>query len=124
MFEIVRIKIFGGQPIAKVTDKKLDQLIQREFGGRAPEIKRKLQQVTSDTGDGKNRISAAILKCSNGDFKAIDHFIATSSEDFRDVISNAEYPRFSKLSVKHTEGQNMKRIYLEDWREYSNWLKK
>ena len=124
MFEAIRIKLLGIQPAAKVTDKLLERLFQREFGNRAPEVKQKLQQVTSETQKGKNRISAAILKLSNMDFSAIDYFIGMSSEDSRDVISKAEYPRCSKFGFDDIEGQNMKGVYLDDWTEYSKWLNK
>jgi uncharacterized protein YgbK (DUF1537 family) len=124
MFETIRIKIFGKQPAAKVTDRKLERLIQREFGHRISEVRQKLQRVTSDTNNGKNRISAAILKLANKDFNVLDHYIAMNNSDFRDVISQAEYPRCSKLDFGEMEERNMKHIYLEDWIEYSNWLNK
>jgi hypothetical protein len=124
MFEAIQIKIFGNQPAAKVTGKMLDRLIERDFGNKTLEVKHKLQRVTSDTLHGKNRISAAILKLSKKDFNAIDHYVDMSNNDFRDVISQAEYPRCSKLNSDGMEGQKMKRIYLDDWVEYSNWLTK
>lgn len=110
MFEAIRIKFFGSQPAARVTDKILERLIERDFGSKALEVKQKLQRVTSDSHNGKNRISAAILKLSN--------------KDFRDVISQAEYPRCSKLDFDKIEKRNMKAIYLDDWTEYSKWLTK
>ncbi len=122
MFEVLRIRIFGTQPAAKVTDKTLVRLIQREFGEQADNVKLKLRQITSDTHNGKNRISAAIIKLSNKDLKAIDYYIEMCKNDFRDLISQAEYPRCSKLGFNEMEEQNMKRIYLNDWIDYSNWI--
>ncbi len=124
MIEAIRIKLFGSQPSASVTDKKLDWLIQRDYESKAPEVKQKLQRITSDTHKGKNRISAAILKLSNKDCYKIDYYVAMSNCDFRDVISQAEYPRYSKFGFADLEEQNVKRIYLEDWTEYSKWLNK
>ena len=92
MFETLRIKVFGTQPAATVTDKILEQIIQRDFGNCANEVKQKLKQITSDTHEGKNRISAAIIKLSNKDINVIDHYIDMTKNDFRDVISRAEYP--------------------------------
>lgn len=115
MFEAIRIRIFGIQPSAKVTDKTLEHLIQREFGSKADDVKQKLQQVTSDTRGGKNRISAAILKLSNKDFNSIDYYINISKNDFRDVIFQAEYAKCAKLDFNKMAKQMMKRIYLEDW---------
>ena len=122
MFEAIRIKIFGSQPTANITNKKLKQLIQRDFGTKAAEVKQKLRKVTSDTHSGANRISAGILKLSNRDINAIGYYVDMSNSDFREVISQAEYPRCSKLSFSELEEQNMKQIYLDDWKEYSKWL--
>jgi hypothetical protein len=124
MFEIIQIKLFGRQPAAKVTDKNLDRIIRRDFGSNALEVKQRLQGVTSNTHNGKNRISAAILKLSNKDLNSIEHYIGISNHDFRDIISLAEYPRSSKFSLDATQGENLKRIYLDDWTEYSEWLNK
>lgn len=123
MFETLRIKVFGTQPAATVTDKILEQIIQRDFGNCANEVKQKLKQITSDTHEGKNRISAAIIKLSNKDINVIDHYIDMTKNDFRDVISRAEYPRCFKLDFGQAEKKlNIKQVYLSDWNEYSNWL--
>lgn len=123
MLETLRINFFGTQPVAIVTDKILERIIQRDFGNRADEVKQKLKEVISDNHNGKNRISAAILKLSNKDIKAIDHFISLSNNDCRDVISQAEYPKCSKLNLSEMEEQNMKPIYFDDWIEYLKWIK-
>jgi hypothetical protein len=122
MFETIRIKLLGTQPAAKVTDQLLERIIHRDFGNSSDEVKQKLREVISDSQNGKNRISAAIIKLSNKDIKAIDHYIAMSNNDSRDVISQAEYPRCSKLGFDEMEEHNMKLIYLSDWIEYSKWI--
>lgn len=124
MFEIILINLIGTQPTAKVTDKTIERIINRDFGNRADEVKQKLKQVISDTKNVKNRIAAAIIKLSNKDIKAIDHYIAVSNNDSRDVFAQAEYPRCSKLEFIKMEEQNMKPIYLDDWKEYTNWINK
>ncbi len=122
MLEELKIKIWGIQPVAKVTDKQLIRLITREFAQYIDEVKNKLGKVESDTVNGKNRISAAIIKLSNKDPKSIDHYIEIANNDCRDVLSQAEYPRCSKLGFDDFDNNEMKSIYLDDWREYSKWL--
>jgi hypothetical protein len=122
MFEVLRIRILGTQSAAKVTDKILNRLIQRDFGNQADNVKLKLRQITSDTHNGKNRISAAVIKLSNKNSKAIDYYINLSMNDFRDLISQAEYPRCSNLEFNEKGKQNMKRIYFDDWTDYSKWI--
>ena len=122
MFETLKIKLFGIQPVAKVSDVVLERLIQREFGNQADLVRRKLLQVESETNVGRNRISAAIIRLSDKDINTIDRDIEQSKNEYRDLISQAEYPKCSKLGFIDMDKQNKKIIYLDDWTEYSKWL--
>ncbi len=122
MLEILKIKIFGIQPAAKVTDNMLERLIQRDFGDQALNVKLKLSRIDGDTHNGKNRISAAIIKLSKKDIKAIDYLLEMSKNDYRELIAQAEYPRCSKLAFDKMEERDMKRIYLNDWIDYCKWI--
>ena len=124
MFETLRIKLFGRQPFAKVSNKTLERLIHREFGDRANEVKQKLGSVTNYTPESKNRILAAIVKLADKDVNAVDKFIEMSNTDDRDVLAKAEYPECLELGFGKTHGNKMKQIYLTEWEEYSNCLKK
>jgi hypothetical protein len=124
MFEILKIELFGIQPVANVTDKTLERLILRDFGNKKTEVMKKLGQVISDTHKGKNRISADIIKLANKDLQSIDNYIDIGIKDFRDVIFQAEYPRLFKLDFSDIEKQNKKQIYRDDWTEYKDWLSK
>jgi hypothetical protein len=112
------------QPIPKISNRNLEEIIERDFGKNSVEVKTKLNQVKSDTENGKNRISAAILKLANGNINSIDNFIEQANSDFRDVISQAEYPRCSELGFEDIEKPEIGKIYLEDWKEYTEWLNK
>jgi len=105
-----------------VTDKVLERIIRRDFGNQSNEVKQKLKRVTSESQISKNRIFAAILKLSNKDLNVIDSYVEMCNKDFRDVVSLAEYPRCSKVVLGEMEKKNKKRIYLYDWKEYSEWL--
>jgi septum formation topological specificity factor MinE len=122
MLETLRIKIFGHQPVAKVSDELLDKVINREYGNQADIVRQKLELVISDSGDGKNRISAAIIRLANKDINVIDHYVSVANNDYRDVLSQAEYPRCSKISFQKMGEQDIKSTYIDDWKEYSNWL--
>jgi len=122
MFEILKIKLFGHEPTAKVTNEMLERIIRRDYGNRATEVKQKLQQVVGDSLNSKNRISAAILKLANRDIKAIDHFIEVCNIDFRDVLSAAEYPGYSKVGFGNISTSMKKQLYISDWKQYSAWL--
>ena len=112
------------QPIPKISNRILEEIIERDFGINSIEVKTKLNQVKSDTESGKNRISVAILKLANGNINSIDNFIELANSDFRDVISQAEYKRCSELGFEDIEKSEIGKIYLEDWKEYTEWLNK
>ncbi|NEU08630.1 hypothetical protein GZH53_09935 [Flavihumibacter sp. R14] len=124
MFETLLIKLGSVQPVAKISDEILQRIIRREFGDQADEVNMKLASVAGDTSNGRNRISAAIIRLANQDISAIDIHISRSKEDYRDVIAKAEYPRCYKLGFECMGDQNMKQIYLDDWQKYSGWLNK
>jgi len=124
MFEALQIMLLGIQPVAKIDGKTLERIIHREFGNYVSEVKQKLKGVVSATQNGKNRISAAIIKLADKDINAIDNFIEISNNDFRDVLLRAEYPGCFDLEFDELEKAEMKQIYLADWKDYSNWLNK
>lgn len=123
MNEKLKIKLFGTQPSAKISEELLEQLINREFPSSKNEVTEKLKLVNSDSTAGTRRISAAILKLTNRDFGKLDSLIQQANQDSRDILSAAEYPRISEEGFigfnSRTESQN-KELYLADWNEYSN----
>lgn len=124
MFDLLKIKLFGHQPVAKISDQLLDTLIVRDYKSNADIVKTKLKNVNSDSQAGKNRIAADILKLADKDIKALDGLIEKANEDSRDIMMWAEYPRCSKIGFGKLDKKAMKQIYINDFIEYSNWLNK
>lgn len=114
----------GEQPIPKITDINLERIIERDFRDNFTQVKNKLKQIKSDSQSGRNRISAAVLKLANGNLKDVEKYIEVSNVDFRDVISQAEYPRCSELGFEAMEKPGIEKVYAEDWEEYIEWLNK
>lgn len=112
----------GEQPVAKISDSQLDILIEREFPKHKEIVKTKLTQIKSDSPNGKNRISASVLKLANKDLSYIDNLIRRANEDFRDIVSKAEYPRASSYDLGERNEEENKSDYLNDWIEYYNWI--
>ena len=54
----------------------------------------------------------------------LDLYIKMCNNDFRDVISKAEYPRALQLGFNNIPSNKSKKVYLDDWTEYTNWLNK
>ncbi|MGM5471418.1 hypothetical protein ACS386_14155 [Flavobacteriaceae bacterium LMO-SS05] len=124
MNEIELIKTKIEQPVAKISDTELEKLIDREFPNNSDLVKRKLTEIRSDSQNGKNRIGAAVLKLAKSDLNAIDSLIKKANEDFRDIVSQAEYPRASKYGFEERSDNELKADYLNDWTEYSEWKNK
>lgn len=124
MNEIELIKTKIEQPVAKISDTELEKLINREFPNNSDLVKRKLTEILSESQNGKNRIGAAVLKLAKSDLNAIDSLIKKANEDFRNVISQAEYPRATKYGFEERSDNELKVDYLSDWIEYSEWKNK
>lgn len=124
MDEIELIKIKGEQPVAKISNAELEFLVDREFPKSTDLVKQKLTQIQSDCQNGKNRIGAAVLKLAKSDVNKIDNLINKANEDFRDIVSEAEYPRASKYGFEKPNEKELKSDYLNDWTEYVYWKNK
>lgn len=123
MFEKVKIKLFGNQPVAKISNAELELLICREFPKDTELVKQKLAEIQSDSQKGKNRIAASILKLAKADLNKIDFLINRAKADFRDIVSKAEYPRASKYGFELPNEKELKTVYLNDWNEFIEWKK-
>ena len=123
MFDVLKIKLFGHQPVAKISDQLLDTLIERDYKSNAAIVKTKLNTIHSDNQAGKNRIAAAALKLVNNNFDTLDDFIKKANEDGRDILLWAEYPRCVKIGFYELGKKQMKQIYPDHFIAFSNWLK-
>lgn len=123
MNAFIKLMLFGQQPVAKISDSLLSMLIKRDFEQSADIVTEKFKTVNSDSYKGKNRIAAGILKLAKKDVSALDGLIAKANIDYRDIIMNAEYPRCISLGFDELDKKAMKQIYIDDYIEYSNWLK-
>jgi hypothetical protein len=123
MFELLKIKLFGHQPVAKISDQLLDTLIERDFKSKETIVRTKLNNIANDNKAGQNRIAAGILKLADKNFDALDELIEKANTDSRDIFMWAEYPRCGKVGFDELDKKQMKQIYLDDFIEFSNWLK-
>lgn len=123
MFGLLKIKLFGHQPTANVSDQLLACLIERDYKNNADAVKTKLRNIKSDNPAGRNRIAAGILKLAGKNFAELDGLIEKANEDCRDIIMWAEYPRCAKMGFDKLDKPRRKQVYIDDFIEFSNWLK-
>ena len=68
-----------------------------------------------------NRVRLAVLKLGGTDISEIEKMIKCSKEDFRDILSWAEYPRQSKNPAM-SNGSKKQKLIEADKKEYDEWL--
>src|ERR1700690_2141005 len=117
MFDLLKIKLFGQQPVAKISDQLLDTLIERDYKSNAAIVRTKLNNIDSDSQAGKNRIAASVLKLADKNFDALDELIEKANIDSRDILMWAEYPRCAKLGFDELDKKQMKQVYIDNFNE-------
>lgn len=71
----------------------------------------------------RDRVQLAVLKLADGDLKALKLHTETARRDYRDVLTPAEYPKYSALEWSALSGrEEFAQIYEEDWNQYLHWL--
>lgn len=114
-------------PAAEISDELLRKLIRREFPKIFTRLKVKwlLNSISSDSKAGKNRLSAAVLKLAQGDIAKLKLLVERCNYDFRDVVSEAEYPIYSSYGgFGKVPEDKIKEVYAADWNQYSDWINK
>lgn len=104
-------------PIPEVTANDLARVLHRDFDDHAA-ARALLDDVSQEL---SLRAQIAAVKCSSGSLPLLLGNLEQAQRDERDVISNAEYPRFTALPTGADEPTRNDAI-VADWGEYSDWL--
>lgn len=110
------------QPVPTVTDKDVERIALRDFGkenlAEAMGILKKYGQH-KETRLGTPRVRLAILKLANGDLDLLSKYTENANQDFRDIISLAEYPKYLAEVGFERNSQKTKTAVIEaDWNQY------
>ncbi len=119
MLEKLKIILFGKQPVSSISSFQLNSLVKREFPRNSALVFKKLDLIQSDTKNGKNRISAAVLRLTKRDITKLDELIEKANIDFRDIVSAAEYSKSLKHGFDDIEEAKRKQNNLDDYENYS-----
>ncbi len=114
------------QPVPQVNRVDVLRIVRRDFALNDEQL---ILELLSEYGELEwhreiDRVHLAILKLSQ---KSLDKLIDTvqiACEDFRDVISNAEYPNYSRFYPKRDsldDGEKYN-VITSDWDQYKTWL--
>lgn len=113
------------QPTPEVTTDDVHRIIRRDFGeSRFSEVQTVLSSYgTKDWQQGTARVHLAILKLSAGDLSQLRQHTEIACSDYRDVLTPAEYRRYSNLAWSGESGQTAEQNAIrDDWSEYQTWL--
>lgn len=112
------------QPVPLVDQDDVKRIIQRDF----PEDAQEAVQVILSKYEHKEeyRVQVAALKNSNGDIEILKQQIDSANCDYRDLLSNAEYPAYSKQwsRMESASDEERNKVIQADWEQYQTWLNK
>ena len=118
----------AGQPVPRVTDGDVQRIILRDFGRNSQAVL--ALSILEDLGrqeDGRPspRVCLAVLKLADGDVNQLRRYTKTATEDYRDVIALAEYPRYFSEVVNANVPETVQYVVIDDdWKQYHEWLEK
>jgi hypothetical protein len=111
------------QNIPIINDADIKRIIERDFSrSQLAEIRKTLSQYKSENETGRNRVYAGILKLAKSDIVLLGLYTKKANNDFRDVISLAEYPNYSKHAFDDLSENEIAKLISDDWKQYQSWL--
>jgi hypothetical protein len=114
------------QRIPIIDDDDITRIIKRDFPrSELANIKTMLAPYNSDSNIGRNRVYASILKLSEGNSDLLKEYVLKANNDYRDILSAAEYPNYSEHAFEDDLSDEQKKQLIEsDWMQYQPWLDK
>lgn len=105
----------------------MERIVVREFNtAERPQALAILQEFGKQEWmhPGASRVRLAILKLANGNMTDLRRYTRVAIENFRDVLSQAEYPRYTTEVGFNATPEYERKVIDDDWRQYREWLEK
>jgi hypothetical protein len=117
------------QPIPDVSEVDVERIVHREFPGEQFDS---VMAALGEYAEGRlskecPRVHLAALKLAHGDLESLRRHIAGARQDYRDVLTAAEYPEYTRRGmflVRQLSRKEQERIVKSDWDQYARWLGK
>ncbi len=114
------------QPHANVTSADIERLVRRDFTAECvDEVFAMLNEYGGEDWHSEpDRVRAATLKLAKGEIKELRRHIQAAKMDYRDVLSEAEYPGYTKhwFHIDKLAPDEKQRIIDADWKQYQDWF--
>lgn len=113
------------QPVPIVTDADVERVARRDFP--ADEVHGVLSALAAygvkEWHREVPRVRLAILKLAGGSHRKLRGALATAVQDYRDVLTYAEYPGYgAEIYPDEKDETKRQRVIAADWRQYHDWL--
>ena len=115
------------QPVPNVTEADVGRVVRRDFSPGQVDAAHVLlgEYGGKDWHREVTRVRLAALKLASGNLKKLREAIRTANQDFRDVLSYAEYPGyFTTIRPEESDDARRAAAIEEDWRQYREWLER
>jgi hypothetical protein len=118
--------VTSGQPTPTVTDADVERIVRREFEeADVAAVLGILAEYGTEAHEPESaRVRLAALKEARGDLDRLRQQVSSAKMDYRDVLSEAEYPLASRKwgRMKGMTDTERQAIYDADWHQYQKWL--
>jgi hypothetical protein len=114
------------QPHPTVSRLDVERIVSRDFPAeRFDDVMTTLDEYgTQDGQSERDRVQLAVLKLAAGNLDGLRRYIEWAKTDYRDVLSPAEYPGYTKkmFRIDKLPPEERQRIIDADWKQYQDWL--
>lgn len=116
------------QPTPNITAADVERVVRRDYAAdRVDEVHKMLGEYgQEDWHPEVDRVRMAILKLAAGNFDELRMHLEIAKRDFRDVLSAAEYPGYTKkwFHIDKLPPHEKQEIIDADWKQYQDWLQR
>jgi hypothetical protein len=114
------------QPTPAVTAADVERIVRRDFpADRVAEVFAMLDEYGTEKWHLEpHRVRVAALKLAAGSIERLRREIEGAKCDWRDVLSAAEYPGYSRRvsRARSLPADKVQRIINADWKQYQDWF--
>ena len=98
------------QPTPAYTAADLERILARDYPpDRRSHVKAVLARYGTESWQSETlRVQMACLKCAGGDAQQLEYYVRLACDDYRDVLSYAEYPAYLKARSNEEKAAAMR----------------
>jgi hypothetical protein len=113
------------QPIPEVCYEDVERIVRRDFPvSQFDTVIGILDEYDETKGSHQRfRVEVATLKLAHGNLHALRAQVTAACEDWRDVVSSAEYPEYSRRAGEKLSLTQRNHVVEADWKQYQSWLR-